>query len=238
MGTPIQQHPPNMPQQLAPGPAANNAYNAPRAPEAYTLAENIDSEIPEEVKKQFQTDDQGCVLFFTAPPLNRPSVRNGGVADQYAGLGHGVHWESIKALKEERRRKRKERDEALQAEENKRKAAKLAEEKANGEGDEHQKALSLLEEGILQWCKQMQKGTQHLEELLGGREEWQEMMRQSKKENKGLTEEEIRKKNMRWWFEDQIKKGLVTEEEKKQLEEVFLADEKGLASVKTTGVKV
>ncbi|KAK3348119.1 hypothetical protein B0H65DRAFT_508072 [Neurospora tetraspora] len=196
MGTPIQQHPPTMQQQLAPGPAAGNAYNAPRAPEVYTLAENIDSEIPEEVKKQFQTDDQGRVLFFTAPPLNRASIRNGGVAEQYAGLGHSVHWESIKALKEERRRKRKERDEALQEEANKRKAAKTAEDKANGEGDEHKKALSLLEEGILQW-----------------------------------------KKNLRWWCEDQIKKGLVTEEERKQLEEAFLADEKGLTSVKATGVK-
>lgn len=231
----MQQHPPTMPQQLAPGPG--NAYNAPRAPEVYTLAENIDSEIPEEVKKQFQTDDQGRVLFFTAPPLNRASVRNGGVAEQYAGLGHSVHWESIKALKEERRRKRKERDEALQEEANKRKAAKTAEAKANGEGDEHKKVLSLLEEGVLQWCEQMQKGTRHLEELLGGREEWEEMMRQSKEENKGLTEAEIRKKSLRWWLEDQIKKGLVTEEERKQLEEAFLADAKGLTSVKATGLK-
>ncbi|KAA8636182.1 hypothetical protein SMACR_03530 [Sordaria macrospora] len=237
MGTPIQQHAPAMPQQLAPGPSAGNTYNAPRAPETYTLAENIDSEIPEEVKKQFQTDDQGRVLFFTAPPLNRPSIRNGGVAEQYAGLGHSVHWESIKTLREERRRKRKERDEALQEEENKRKAAKIAEEKASGEGDEHKQALTLLEKGILQWCEQMQKGTKHLEELLGGREEWEEMMKQSKEENKDLTEAEIRKKNLRWWFEDQIKKGLVTEEERKQLEEAFLADEKGLTSLKATGVK-
>ncbi|KAK3487219.1 hypothetical protein B0T13DRAFT_491774 [Neurospora crassa] len=237
MGTPMQQHPPTMPQQLAPGSAAGNAYNAPRAPEVYTLAENIDSEIPEEVKKQFQTDDQGRVLFFTAPPLNRASVRNGGVAEQYAELGHSVHWESIKALKEERRRKRKERDEALQEEANKRKAAKTAEAKANGEGDEHKKALSLLEEGILQWCERMQKGTKHLEESLGGREEWEEMMRQSREENKGLTEAEIRKKSLRWWLEDQIKKGLVTEEERKQMEEAFLADAKGLTSVKATGLK-
>lgn len=233
----MQQHPPTMPQQLAPGSAAGNAYNAPRAPEVYTLADNIDSEIPEEVKEQFQTDDQGRVLFFTAPPLNRASVRNGGVAEQFAGLGHSVHWESIKALKEERRRKRKERDEALQEEANKRKAAKTAEAKANGEGDEHKKALSLLEEGILQWCEQMQKGTKHLDELLGGQEEWEEMMRQSKEENKGLTEAEIRKKSVRWWLEDQIKKGLVTEEERKQLEEAFLADAKGLTSVKATGLK-
>lgn len=226
-----------MPQQLTPGLAAGNAYNAPRAPETYTLAENIDSEIPEEVKKQFQTDDQGRVLFFTAPPLNRPSIRNGGVSDQYAGLGHSVHWESIKAVREERRRKRKERDAALQEEESKRKAAKTAEEKASGTGDEKQQAMTLLEKGILEWCEQMQKGTKHLEELLGGSEEWQEMMRQSKEENKGLTEAEIRKKNLRWWFEDQVKKGLVTEEERKQLEEAFLADEKSLMSVKATGVK-
>ncbi|KAK3391632.1 hypothetical protein B0T20DRAFT_489797 [Sordaria brevicollis] len=238
MGTPIHQHPPNMPQQLASGPAAANAYNAPRAPEAYTLAENIDSEIPEEVKKQFQTDDQGRVLFFTAPPLNRPSVRNGGVADQYAGLGHSVHWESIKALREERRRKRKERDEALQEEENKRKAAKVAEQKADGEGNEHQKALSLLEEGILQWCKQMQKGTKQLEDLLGGREEWREMMKQSKEDNEGLTNDEIGKKNMRWWLDDQIKKGSITEEERKRMEEALLANDKGLTSHKATGVKV
>lgn len=92
-------------------PHANaNAYIPPRQVEVYTLRD-LDAQIPPEVREQYQTDDDGRVLFFTAPPLNRPHP---GVADSHATLGHSVGYLSgLAEHRAERERKRKERDEAL-----------------------------------------------------------------------------------------------------------------------------
>ncbi|ROW07432.1 hypothetical protein VMCG_03730 [Cytospora schulzeri] len=91
-----------------------NMYNPPRPVEVYHLHDDIDAAIPAEVREQYQTDDKGHVLFFTAPPLNRP---HHGVAEEHATLGHSVRYLSdIHKHRAERERKRKERDEALERE--------------------------------------------------------------------------------------------------------------------------
>ncbi|ROV90743.1 hypothetical protein VSDG_08303 [Cytospora chrysosperma] len=91
-----------------------NMYNPPRPVEVYHLRDDIDAAIPAEVREQYQTDDKGHVLFFTAPPLNRP---HHGVAEEHATLGHSVRYLSeIHKHRAERERKRKERDEALERE--------------------------------------------------------------------------------------------------------------------------
>ncbi|KUI59455.1 Chromatin structure-remodeling complex subunit RSC1 [Cytospora mali] len=91
-----------------------NMYNPPRPVEVYHLRDDIDAAIPAEVREQYQTDDKGHVLFFTAPPLNRPYH---GVAEEHATLGHSVRYLSdIAKHRAERERKRKERDEALERE--------------------------------------------------------------------------------------------------------------------------
>ncbi|CAN8104801.1 unnamed protein product [Discula destructiva] len=87
-----------------------NAYIPPRQVEVYTLREQ-DAQIPPEVRERYHTDDEGRVLFFTAPPLNRPHP---GVANSHATLGHSVGYLSgLAAHKAERQRKRRERDEQL-----------------------------------------------------------------------------------------------------------------------------
>ena len=49
-----------------------------RPDEVYRLPENANLAIPEEVRKQFQQDEQGHILFFTAPPVDTlPSVKPG-----------------------------------------------------------------------------------------------------------------------------------------------------------------
>lgn len=107
--TPAAMTPQRMP---APAPAAMGhagAYNPPRPVEVYTLPDGLDASIPPEIRDQFQRDDQGRVLFFTAPPLNRPHP---GVAKEHAGLGHSVAYLADKKQRdEEREKKRKEREE-------------------------------------------------------------------------------------------------------------------------------
>lgn len=92
-------------------PHANaNAYIPPRQVEVYTLRD-LDAQIPHEIREQYQTDDEGHILFFTAPPLNRPHP---GIADSHATLGHSVGYLSgLAEHRAERERKRKVRDEAL-----------------------------------------------------------------------------------------------------------------------------
>lgn len=94
-------------------PHANaNAYVPPRMVEVYTLRD-ADVQIPAEVREQYQTDDNGQVLFFTAPPLNRPHP---GVAEESATLGHSVRFLSgLQEHRAKRKREREERDEAERA---------------------------------------------------------------------------------------------------------------------------
>lgn len=91
-------------------PHANaNAYIPPRMAEVYTLRD-LDPQIPAEIREQYQTDDKGQILFFTAPPLNRPHQ---GVAEENAALGHSVRFLSgLQEHREKRKRLREERDEA------------------------------------------------------------------------------------------------------------------------------
>lgn len=90
-------------------PHANaNAYVPPRMAEVYTLRDG-DAQIPDEVREQYQTDDKGQLLFFTAPPLNRTHP---GVAEECATLGHSVSFLSgLQEHRAKRKREREERDE-------------------------------------------------------------------------------------------------------------------------------
>lgn len=80
-----------------------NAYVPPRPVEVYTLQDHtINEAIPEPVRQQFQTDEAGRPLFFTAPPLERPHK---GLAPEFARLGHSLSYLRDKKGWIERRRK-------------------------------------------------------------------------------------------------------------------------------------
>lgn len=84
----------------APPPAG---YKAPQIPEVYVLSDHANASIPHEVREQFQRDDKGRVLFFTAPPLN---VDHSLTSDGRS-LGHSARYLASKAKKEAMRAKRK-----------------------------------------------------------------------------------------------------------------------------------
>lgn len=192
-----------------------NIYNVPRAPEVYTLAENVDAAIPKEVRDQLQCDENGRILFFTAPPLKRP---DNGVAESYAGLGHSVsHLASVKQIREERRRKRKERDEALAREQDSNKRRSPSEEADRKEEKQAQAQAAFVEQVLRNWAAGLNKGTELLETDLGA--DWEKMMQQSREENQGKSEAEIWEKNLRWFYEDLAKRGEITAEKQKQWDE-------------------
>ncbi|KAK0713780.1 hypothetical protein B0T26DRAFT_873826 [Lasiosphaeria miniovina] len=220
--TPTRQTMPPTPSSAAmphANPSTGNVYNVPRAPEVYTLADGLDTAIPTEVRDQFQRDEQGCVLFFTAPPLNRSTS---GVAEQYAGLGHSVsHLANIKKLREERAKKRKERDDATAAEQAARKKqAAMSEATAQEQAEaEQQTKAQLMEKVILEWCAEIDRGTVMINDSLG---DWKTLMRESRAENSGKTSTELRSKVLEWFYNDSLKRGAITAEQKKELEDCFI----------------
>lgn len=86
-----------------------NAYNPPRPPEVYTLPDSVNEALPSLIRDELQRDKAGRVLFFTAPPSDRPSITT---APEKAGLGHSLRYLAGREdWFAQRDKKRKARDE-------------------------------------------------------------------------------------------------------------------------------
>lgn len=86
-------------------------YKAPQAVEVYVMADHANNSIPPEIREQFQRDEKGRVLFFTAPPLNveQPLTKDG------RALGHSARYLAAKAKKEALKASKRKADEANMA---------------------------------------------------------------------------------------------------------------------------
>lgn len=89
------------------------AYKAPQPIEVWSLNDAANASIPPDIRSQFQRDEAGRVLFFTAPPVDledeseRDAVGSGGEV-----LGHSVEYLAWKIRrKEELAEKKRKRDE-------------------------------------------------------------------------------------------------------------------------------
>lgn len=117
------------------GVPAPQSYKPAQAIEVYRLDDHTNATIPPHVRDQFQQDDQGHILFFTAPPLDAlppSSSKNTDIAaadSTPALLAHDVRYLAAKrkrdALLRERKRKRAV---LVGAEADAKKARKVAEE--------------------------------------------------------------------------------------------------------------
>jgi chromatin structure-remodeling complex subunit RSC1/2 len=70
-------------------------YKAPQPVEVYHLNDHANASIPPEIRQQFHCDEQGHVLFFTAPPID-PT----GPPKEGAALGHSAKYLAAKAKRE------------------------------------------------------------------------------------------------------------------------------------------
>lgn len=142
----------------------------------------MEASIPLDVRSQFKRDDQDRLLWFTAAGRDRSTAN--GLAPEYANLGHSVsHLANIGDIREERKRKRKERDEQLarEVEANKR-ASSERETTVLEEAEQARQAA--LGQVLAGFAEGMAKGTQLIEEDVAGfRKEkaaWDEERRVSK----------------------------------------------------------
>jgi chromatin structure-remodeling complex subunit RSC1/2 len=83
-------------------------YKAPQPVEVFVLNDHANASIPQDIRKQFQRDAKGRVLFFTAPPLNvaQPINKEG------RALGHSARYLAAKARKDVMRAAKRKADEA------------------------------------------------------------------------------------------------------------------------------
>ncbi|KAL1619540.1 hypothetical protein SLS56_010034 [Neofusicoccum ribis] len=123
-----QHHPANPYAQPGATPYAPTPYGAPapqtykpaQAIEVYRLDDHTNATIPPNIRSQFQQDEQGRVLFFTAPPLDAlpPASRNAD-GTPAAALGHDVRYLAAKRKRDALLRelgKRKRADSAADVE--------------------------------------------------------------------------------------------------------------------------
>lgn len=85
-----------------------SGYKAPQPVEVYVLNDYANASIPQDVREQFQRDEKGRVLFFTAPPLNvePPLTKDGRV------IGHSARFLASKAKKDASRAEKRSANEA------------------------------------------------------------------------------------------------------------------------------
>ncbi|CAG8982462.1 hypothetical protein HYALB_00009956 [Hymenoscyphus albidus] len=158
-GTPVRHiNPAQVPHQ------AHNAYNPPRPVEVYHLPEPANFSIPPEIRSQFQQDEYGRVLFFTAPPLDANPI-----PEEKRNLTHSLRYLADKArAKEEEEKKRKARDAELEAEANA-KAKRMKADHVEGEKQVLESQLSVFEA----WTKNMEQGTDDLYKQMHG-DDWKQ----------------------------------------------------------------
>ncbi|EFY99538.1 Bromo adjacent like protein [Metarhizium robertsii ARSEF 23] len=104
-----------MPFNASTGSGSNptNVYNPPRPPEVYTLPDNINEALHPQIRKGFQHDSAGRVLFFVGPPMDRTRER---LSPQSVGLGHSIKYiAGRRNWLAEREKKRQKRDESQAA---------------------------------------------------------------------------------------------------------------------------
>ena len=85
--TPVHHH--HQPQHQAQHQTQQNAYHPPGEVEVYTLGPQTNALIPDHIKKNFQQDENGNIIFFTKPPLER---KHKGVGAEHAHLGHSARY--------------------------------------------------------------------------------------------------------------------------------------------------
>ena len=153
-----------IPQASASHGSHTNAYNPPRQSEIYTLSETANSAIPTDVRNQFQRDDYGKILFFTAPPLNVDPI-----PEKAQVLGHSLRYLADKARnKEADEKKRKARAALIEQEAAERVKRAKVEEEGLAQFILDQKAKALKK-----WAEGLNRGTDDLYKHLHG-ENWQE----------------------------------------------------------------
>ena len=142
-------------------------YNVPRPVEVYHLPESANAAIPQDIREQFQRDDKGNVLFFTAPPVDvLPPLKEGFAVGHTAR--HLANKLRHKVALEERRKAA-----ALPTDAEEPPAKKL---KALPRPPSQQDIVNLRDRGVRLLIDQINQGTEYIYQRIYG-DQWEEGMK-------------------------------------------------------------
>lgn len=174
---------------IPPAPSASQSrlsYRDPVPIEVWTLPDAANASIPPEIRDMYQTDDQGRVLFFSAPPVQLAEEAN----DPNKNLGHSLHYMAEKSRRTQEivaRRKAYEEGKAARAAQKKRQR-ELDEETRNVDHETQKaRALAMLNSHLTRstaWELKAMYGDEDwkngMEAMLGNLEEQQKLAVQRK----------------------------------------------------------
>lgn len=121
-----------------------------RPHDVYRLSEQANSQIPAEVRQQFQQDEQGNVLFFTTPPLDVLQPMKEGFA-----VGHTARYLAEKARRETALRE-KRKAQGITEDKGEPPAKKT---KSAPQGNLSAQIHGMRDRALSLWAEQMQEGT-------------------------------------------------------------------------------
>lgn len=104
--------PPPSAAYLPPTRPSTSSYKEPHPTEVWTLPDAANAGIPPEIRAQFQRDEAGRVLFFTAPPIQVGDTTEGG----NKALGHSIRYSAQKFRREDETAQKRKAFEAAKAE--------------------------------------------------------------------------------------------------------------------------
>lgn len=178
--------PPTTSYGLQPPRPSTSSYRDPPPVEVYTLPDAANASIPPEIREQFDRDEQGRVLFFTAPPVQ---VAND--SDHAGALGHSIKYLAAKSRREEETSKKRKAFEVAKAEaQREKKKVNIEEAKAL-----QSRMSALKKQALVALENQLAEGAKaHLQNIYGN--EWEKAMdgefyRLAEKQNQALKKRKV-----------------------------------------------
>lgn len=131
----------------------NTNYQTPQPVEVWKLQDSVNSSIPPDIRSQFQCDEQGHILFFTAPPLDVTFSEKEGPP-----LGHSARFLAETMRRDELLQSKRKRhvDEKITQAERTAKAAKTQQDVAAAKENEDAR------KSFKAWEREMAGGTQEV----------------------------------------------------------------------------
>lgn len=128
-------------------------HKAPNPIEVYHLNDSANAQIPYDIRAQFQCDEQGRILWFTAPPQNTVSAAQ----EETRNLsGHSVKYLAAKARRDKLigEKRKREAETAGEDQERRAKAVKIEQDRAERQWQElTSKAMTMIEGDLLKSCE-------------------------------------------------------------------------------------
>ena len=149
-------------------PSRSTPHSAPsadgqRQPEVFMLDHAPNAAIPEAIRKQFQQNEDGRVLFFSTPPQERHQLLQSGAA-----IGHSARYMATKLRRQLLEKKRKAEEGEKSSEDVNGKRTKM-----EADGQKMQKTVKQMTDDALQaLIKQMDEGTDQIWKNMYG-SEWE-----------------------------------------------------------------